>query len=331
MNRRKFIVLSFNFLAGFLLGCHSELKAEVNYSKEENDIYSSTRIERDFLEEHIHTLTSLHFGGRRTGTQEEANATLYVVDLLQKFQISPKGENNTYFQQFPVREMGLTKKNNRTIFYTESNKITTYADNIIGVIKSVNNSEKHIVLSAHLDHLGIWKSNLYPGANDNASGVATVLEMARVLNLRQQELPCSIIIAFFSGEEMGLLGSNYFFKTPTFSRSDIILNINLDTVGNGKEGEFIYWTNNNLAEEICKELNSFDNLIIEKDIDKNHSSDHKSFCKKNIPAFTILSDKWLEYNHTPQDTKDIINFTKIENLGQSLVDYLLSASFKSKI
>ena len=107
-------------------------------------------------------------------------------------------------------------------------------DNILGMLNGRNFGEEYIIVSAHYDHLGIIDSILYPGADDNASGTAAVLELARMFSdLAKQGLQTkrNIVFAFFSGEENGLLGSSYFVNHPPILLHNIEANLNVDMIG----------------------------------------------------------------------------------------------------
>ncbi len=107
--------------------------------------------------------------------------------------------------------------------------------NIIGYIPGTTCPDSFLVFTAHYDHLGLMGKNTYfPGANDNASGVAMVLNLARYFNAHPQRF--SVAFIFFSGEELGLLGSGYFTENSPIRLSAIKFLVNLDLVGTGSDG-----------------------------------------------------------------------------------------------
>ncbi|MDD4047579.1 MAG: M20/M25/M40 family metallo-hydrolase [Clostridia bacterium] len=300
-----------------------EMKSTGESTKEQEE---STNIEVDALKKHINILSDQSFEGRRTGTRGEAEACRYLAEQLKLMGIGPAGEQGAYFQSFPIPNVDLKWKGERTVFSYLNNSSGLVGENILGLIESKKNNAKYIVISAHLDHLGTWKGNLYPGANDNASGVATVLEMARILNIKKDKLPCSILIAFWSGEEMGTIGSRFFVRHMQFPAKDILYNINLDSIGSGNDNNFIYWAKDiNVKPEwgFDAKLNNKE-FNLKYQVDVGHSSDHKAFLEKNIPALTILAENWLDNNHSPQDTGEGVNYSKMALLGHFLIDQLYS-------
>jgi len=292
-----------------------------------------TCADEERIKEHIRMLTSEEFMGRRAGTEGEAEAGLYLARQLKDIGIEPLGQDNTYFQSFTIPYFELKQLGKRTVFCRSDNSKVIYTDNILGLIPSKKRPHEYIVLSAHFDHLGLWNNYLYKGANDNASGVGAILEIARVLSKNKEKLPYSIIIAFFSAEEMGLIGSNYFINHPTVNLKNIKLNINLDSIGNGIENNFLFWSEHNskVLDNLCAIWSNWEQLEIEKDYNCHHSSDHEPFNKAGIPALTILAKDWLDKNHTPLDTMEILNFNKIQVLSQYLVELLNSPKLEKII
>lgn len=102
-------------------------------------------------------------------------------------------------------------------------------------------TQEIILLSAHYDHLGVFEERVYPGANDNASGVGCILDVIRRI-IREAEVPKrTIVIAFWSAEEMGFVGSQAFVQSPSFTLNQIHAVLNADSVGNGMVGNFALW------------------------------------------------------------------------------------------
>lgn len=253
-------------------------------------------------------------------------ACRYLAAQLQKIGLNPAGDQGTFFQCFPLPEMTLRMEGKRAVFSKINNSSQQIAENILGLIKGEKNPSQYLVLSAHLDHLGIWENNLYPGANDNASGVATLLEIARLLNKKKDELPYSILVAFWSAEEMGLIGSRHFTQHSPFPLEALRLNINLDSIGNGENNKFIFWAKNlnMLPEWFPVSGLDYSALELAGQVDAVHSSDHRSFLERKIPAVTFLAENWLENNHTPLDVAGSLNYGKMAALGQFVVDMVLS-------
>jgi hypothetical protein len=195
-------------------------------------------------------------------------------------------------------------------------------NNIIGIIEGSDLKNEYVILSAHHDHVGIINDEIYNGADDNASGVSTVLEIARLIAKAKKEgmgPRRSVVVMLLAAEERGLIGSNYYTDNPVFSLSDTKACINVDMVGriDGKykstNGDYIYIVNNkktngNLLEHV--EKSNSDNIEINTE-DLNslfQRSDHYHFAKHNIPAVLLTSGLHKDY-HTPRDDAELIYFS----------------------
>lgn len=196
--------------------------------------------------------------------------------------------------------------------------------NVIGVIPAEDPSvEQSILVTAHYDHLGrdLVNGDLYPGANDNASGVASLLETARVLTSNCYIPSINIVFIAFSGEEEGLLGSAYYVDHPLFPLKKIVAVLNMDMVGTG--------TGNIYAGTSFKELietieNAADVLDKEVPISKSlmyGGSDQLYFAKNNVPSvFFIRSNPTgIGSYHTPQDTVDTVDANNLKEQTQLII------------
>ena len=184
------------------------LLATASSSAQDADL--AQHIEIDKLRKHVTYLASPELEGRRDGAGIE-KARVYIVDLFRKAGLQPKGTKG-YMQAFGSKGMGR---------------------NIIGFLPGHDPRLKHeiIVISAHYDALGKRGKLLFPGANDNASGVAAMLEVARVLHERKVKLKRSLLFISFDQEERWLIGSTHFVAKPTVPLKDITLCINFDMLG----------------------------------------------------------------------------------------------------
>jgi hypothetical protein len=190
--------------------------------------------------------------------------------------------------------------------------------NVMAMIKGSSNPDSCIVFSAHYDHLGRMGSEVYfPGANDNASGTAMLLDLARYYSQDGRQPECSVVFLFFAAEEVGILGSEYFTKHPQIPLSKIKFLINLDMVSTGSEG--IKVVNGGVLKkqfEILSNINTQNSLL--KTVSPRGeaaNSDHYWFYKNGVPSFFIytLGNEWKEY-HTPEDVPQGLPFTEYEDL-----------------
>ncbi|MCS7301492.1 MAG: M20/M25/M40 family metallo-hydrolase [Fimbriimonadales bacterium] len=192
------------------------------------------------------------------------------------------------------------------------------ARNVIGFISGSdpNLRDEVIVIGAHYDHLGFGEvaslapetGEIHYGADDNASGTAAIMELARLLALNREKLKRSVLVIAFSAEEEGLLGAIHFLQNPTVPRENIVAMLNFDMVGR--------MTNNRVSvsgvgtaaewENILKAANT-DNLNLQLSQSASGGSDHMPFIRANIPALFFFTGMHPDY-HRPSDTWDKINY-----------------------
>ncbi|MDR2383079.1 MAG: M28 family peptidase, partial [Prevotellaceae bacterium] len=197
----------------------------------------------------------------------------------------------------------------------------TKVSNILGIISGSELKNEYIVLSAHHDHVGIINGEIYNGADDNASGVSSVLEVARLMAKAKKEgrgPRRSVLVLFPAAEEKGLVGSNWYVNNPAFPLTDTKACINVDMIGRidvkykSTNGDYIYIVNDKKSNgdllEIAEKSND-DNIVINTE-DLNslfNRSDHYNFARHNIPAVLLTSGLHNDY-HTPRDRVELIDF-----------------------
>lgn len=276
---------------------------------------------QDRISQYIEDLTAKEMEGRRAGTGGEIKASLYLADLFQQAGLKPGGEQETYFQTFTIGHYEPITQKKRMTFQARMGE-AKQAENILGILPG--KEPGYIVVSAHYDHLGIIDKKLYPGANDNASGVAVILELINQLKVRRPTY--SIIFALWSAEEMGLLGSDYYCSHPTVPLDSIKAIVNLDSVGYLEDKkQLLGWS--------AKESGTSNELLslleksgwqIKWEGQSGHNSDHASFNKRGIGGFTLLSPDWLNRNHTPKDEIRRIEINPLAELVEALKNALLT-------
>ena len=230
----------------------------------------------------------------------------------------------------PLLGFNLTKK---VIFHYRTNVEIKEARNVIGIVEGTDEELKseYIVLSAHYDHEGIVKGEIYNGADDNGSGTVAILEAGRRLALLKENKR-SIILAFHTGEEKGLLGSEYLTENSDFM-SKVVSNINIDMVGR-EDTESIYSIGSgklstelyDLVEKVNSETVKFElDYKFDDPNDPNryyYRSDHYNYAKQNIPV-VFFYDHMTEDYHKPTDDVDKINFEKIEKVSTLITELAL--------
>jgi Zn-dependent M28 family amino/carboxypeptidase len=263
------------------------------------------------LKTHIYYLASDKLNGRAPGTKGEKLAQKYIIAEFKKDGLIPKGEKG-YLQHFTYH---LPKNPHDTI--VDANKQYN-GSNVIGYID--NGQPYTIVIGAHYDHLGDDgrgnsldpnpKGKIHHGADDNASGVAGVLELARYFATNNIKEQYNFLFMCFSAEEAGLIGSKYFTNHPTIPLETINCMINMDMVGRLNDSTkkvIIYGTGtSNVWEPLIKNMKS--DLSLKLDLAGVGPSDQTSFYLKDIPVLFFFTGQHSDY-HKPSDIASKINYT----------------------
>lgn len=255
----------------------------------------------------IAVLASDSLAGREVGTEGEKMAADYIVEELKAAGVQPKGTDG-FYQSFFVKDADNPHAQPST--ETGENGITGY--NVIGIID--NPSDELVIVGAHYDHLGMGGFSslhrgaeaVHNGADDNASGIAAMLHLARVLS--DQELNRDILFIGFSGEEKGLWGSNYFTKNPTIDLSKVNFMINMDMVGRFDESKGLAVNGTGTSpiwDWLLDEVNT-DSLKLIKSESGVGPSDHTSFYLQDIPVLHFFTGQHEDY-HKPGDDPEKIN------------------------
>lgn len=262
----------------------------------------------------IFALTSSEMQGRKAGSVGEAKAAEYLSSQLSMLGLKPMGDPETGFTQaFTIPPVIETRVNGRMTFRSgENQNLRTPSVNLLGGLMGEKTAEI-ILLSAHYDHLGVIEGRVYPGANDNASGVGCVLDVMRRI-LREGKTPKrTIVLAFWSAEEMGFVGSQAFVHTSPFPLHQIQAVLNVDTVGNGMIGDFALWADGgNTAVKAIRQAAAECGASALLTPTAGHNSDSVSFASAGIPAVTLMTHDWLSKNHTPEDTTALLKLEQIQ-------------------
>ncbi|MFZ5971452.1 MAG: M20/M25/M40 family metallo-hydrolase [Bacteroidota bacterium] len=263
------------------------------------------QIEVGEIKKHVQELASDAYEGRGTGTAGEKKANDYIEAQFKKMGLEPKGENG-FDQDFKFKG-GV-----------HGTGAEGTAQNIIAYLD--NKAEKTIVIGAHYDHLGLGmegnsldanpQNKIHNGADDNASGVAGVLELARYFKNNGTREKNNFLFLLFSGEELGLYGSKYFTEHPTINLSTVNYMINLDMVGRlhpeSKHLSVSGTGTSPLWEPLIQKLSN-EQVKIKTDSSGTGPSDHTSFYLKNIPVLHFFTGSHSDY-HKPSDDAEKINY-----------------------
>ena len=289
---------------------------------------------QDDMRQTVEYLASQELGGRYPGTAGDTLASEFIVDKLRSLKLKPvvKGKKKkAFFQDFT---------------YGKEKQITTH--NIIAVIpgKDKHLRNEYIVVGSHYDHLGMGGQGsgsrrpdtlgVHPGADDNASGDAVVLELAR--HFKKARSPRSLIFMFFGAEEQGLVGSKKFLewmkqednqrKNLPDSMKGIVAMVNLDMVGRMRDSAMsVSGTGTSsrfkaMAEQAAAQTG----LHISCVPDGYGPSDQASFVAVDIPVLFLTTGGHMEY-HTPDDVPSTLNYDGMQqtlDFSKELITQLAS-------
>jgi len=263
----------------------------------------------------IVALTAPEMEGRRAGLAGEGRASQYLAKELSMLGLRPMGDKGeSYVHAFTIPSVKEAVIGGRLTFTSgPMEMLRAPSMNLLGGLMGEKQDEV-ILLSAHYDHLGSYRGEVYPGANDNASGVGCILDVIRRL-IREMATPKrTIVFAFWGAEEMGFVGSNAFVNSPSFSLKTIQAVINVDTIGNGMIGNFGLWSEgeNNIAFRAVQKAASQAGASAQMAPNQGHNSDQVSFAQVGIPAVTLMAREWLQNNHTPQDTAGNVKIEQVQ-------------------
>lgn len=226
------------------------------------------------------------------------------------------------YPTFMVKTSVISPDVKKITYDIKSKFIEEYkTQNLIGYIKG--KSDTCIVFSAHYDHLGHFGDKIYPGANDNASGVAMVLNFAKYFKAQKKKPHYTMVFALFSGEEAGLLGSNHYADNPLMALEKTKMVLNFDMVATGDKG--IYVIN---GKSVPIEMAKFNAINKEKEYvfkmfgtGESSSSDHAPFHEKGVKAVFFYTHSANSEYHEVTDTADKLQYTQFEGIFKLVRDY----------
>ncbi|MEP7375641.1 MAG: M28 family peptidase [Chitinophagaceae bacterium] len=196
------------------------------------------------------------------------------------------------------------------------------AANVCGIVKGTAKPDSIIFITAHYDHLGgMGKTTYFPGANDNASGISLLLNLAHYYAVNPQ--PYSIGFICFAGEEAGLIGSKYFTENPLVPLKNIRFLINTDLAGTGDEGITIVNATEFPKEfAMMNEVNAEGKLLVKiNSRGKAANSDHYFFTEKGVPAFFFYTMGGIKAYHDVFDKAETLPLNEHEDLFKLVVGF----------
>jgi hypothetical protein len=291
--------------------------------------FAKTITEKE-LSEHLYTYASDEFEGRDTGAPGQKKAVEYIRNYYKSIGVEPGDLEGDYFQ-----EMTLTMRGRRG-----QKPKTVETENVIAIIKGSEKPDEYVVITAHLDHVGITDGEIYNGADDDGSGTVALLEIAEAFKKAADKgkgPKRSIVFLHVTGEEKGLLGSAYYADNPVYPLANTVVNLNVDMIGRidptrrEKNRDYVYLIGSDHdsidLHELSEQTNAESvNMTLDYRFnDKNdpnrfyYRSDHYNFAKNGIPIIFYFTGTHADY-HQPSDTPDKIEYDLLE-LRSKLIFY----------
>ncbi len=266
------------------------------------------------FKEHVSTISAAAMEGRKAGSEGERMTAEYVTEMFKKYGVDVlSGKDGDVF--------GIRQDGGDTL---TSRNVTAF---IQGGDKTLRN--KYIVIGARMDNLGTDTMTIdgrtvertYYGANGNASGIAMMLELARMLRTNSPLLGRSVLFVAFGASRQTFAGSWYFLNRAFSDVADIDAMINLDMVGTGENGFYAYTSSNADMNEIVKSMaGRLQPILPTLTAQEPYPSDHRAFYDREIPSILFTTGHYPEYG-TERDTQSIIDFDTMERELEYVYNY----------
>ena len=290
-----------------------ELKSNIKIEDSSLVVKYANTITAKEMDKTIHEFASKEFLGREAGEIGQRKAAEYIKNFYINNDIKSPIKNNQYFQHISKEFFeGIIKKD---------------SENVLAFIEGKEKPEEVIVISAHLDHLGVEDEEIYYGADDNGSGTSALMEIAQAFKAAESDgfkPKRSILFLHVTAEENGLYGSRYYIKNPVFPLENTVCDLNIDMIGrvdamHKDNKNYIYLIG---ADKLSTELHYISESVNKKYYNINldytyndendrsrfyYRSDHYNFAKNNIPVIFYFNGTHEDY-HLPTDTADKIDY-----------------------
>ncbi|MGB3590647.1 MAG: M28 family peptidase [Nonlabens sp.] len=302
-----------------------------------NSTPARPELERGDMRTDVAILAADSLQGRETGTKYELMAADYIARRMEAAGLTPAGESGTYFQTFSFKPSN--DPHQEAAFINEKGDGMLTGTNVVGMID--NGAPTTVIIGAHYDHLGMGGEGslhregavIHNGADDNASGVAVMLDLGfrfresvpsqNSSNIKSDQSDINFadlssnnyVFIAFSGEEMGLLGSNYFSKNTDLDLSKINYMLNMDMVGRLNEQNVLAVSGTGTTprwKQVLKSSNKdFELALSESGVGP---SDHTSFYLNDIPVLHFFTGQHEDY-HKPGDDPEKLNYAGMQQIS----------------
>ena len=288
-----------------------------SFSQDIVEKYANTITSSD-LKDLLYVYASDEFEGRDTGKKGQKLAVNFLREFYKKNKISAAKNTNNYFQEMKLIMINGEKLN---------------TENVAAYIPGSEKPDEYIIITAHLDHVGIENGEIYNGADDDGSGTVAILEIAEAFKEAENNghrPDRSIVFLHVTAEEIGLIGSRYYTdEDPIVPLKNTVTNLNIDMIGRTdperpkRNREYIYIIGSDRISQDLHDINHEVNdlylnidldYVFNADDDPNrfyYRSDHYNFAKNGVPAIFYFSGTHEDY-HQPTDTVEKIQYDLLE-------------------
>ena len=316
----KKLILSASIFA-LLASCSSSKNASnIDLNVDYAEKYAASITEKD-LAKHLFIYASDEFEGRETGEPGQKKSAAYLKKFYVDQGISSPLGGDDYFQEIPASFLNQGRSSD-----------LKDSENVVAFIKGSERPDEVIIVSAHLDHIGITGGKINNGADDDGSGTVAVLEIAEAFQkaVKDGKRPKrSVLFLHVTAEEKGLLGSSFYVQNPIFPIANTVADLNIDMVGriddrHTNNRNYVYLIGSDKLSTELHELSEAMNAKYTKiDLDYKYNdesdpnrfyyrSDHYNFAKYNVPIIFYFNGTHADY-HKDTDTPDKINYDLLQN------------------
>lgn len=311
MRSTKIYLLAVALLFPFLT--YAQFRDDVAYA----DLYDSETT--GSLKTHVRYLAAAHLQGRKAGSEGESLAAAYVRERLEDYGVDVIS---------PVQGDVFGIK-------TESGDTLT-SRNVVGFVQGYDKSlrNRYIVVGARLDNLGTMTVNvdgnqverIYYGANGNASGLAMMLELARMVQMNSLLFRRSVLFVAFGASAETYAGAWYFLNRSFGDSDSIDAMVNLDMLGTGSNGFYAYTSSNADLNAVISRLGGeLQPVQPQITASEPYPSDHRAFYSKEIPSVMFTTGKYPEHN-TDRDTESVLEYDSMESELEYLYNFILAVA-----
>lgn len=298
---------------------NSSIKGVIDYSKADVMKYAKT-ITLDELKDQLYFYASDEMEGRNTGYPGQKRAVEYLKGLYLEMGIPGGAGDGEYFQTVPGEYF---------------KKPDLSSENVLAFIKGTELPDEVLVISAHLDHVGMEDGVVFNGADDDGSGTIALIEIAEAFKKAADQgygPKRSILFLHVTGEELGLYGSKYYAEHPVYPMANTIANLNIDMIGRidpkrEKKSDYIYLIGSDMLSQDLHDVSETANKkYMNLDLDYKYNgkddpnrfyyrSDHYNFAKNDVPVIFYFNGTHADY-HRATDTPDKIEYELYQKRAQ---------------